>query len=291
MLTAAPLRTPADRPAGPERGRPVRFGQRIGWQLNGPRCCIGVWNGTSRIACPTATPVPDNSADAQCPACASGDRGRAFARDATLGDDGRTYALYLGWFGPGLLKVGLTAADRGWDRLLEQAAIAATLLGTGPYTGIRRAERTISSAGLAIERIGARAKADAWWNLPDSAERASQLLDARTSILDSHPLPDGTTPCDPQVVDHTAAFGLTEPVPDSYTEVKAVSDGAILAGTVRAIIGRRLLLETPSGVILADMRRIAGWQLAHTDTAELTGLDLTLRNRPRGDHEDQPSLF
>lgn len=235
--------------------------------------------------------MPGHGADAQCPACAGSDRGRALARDTVLGDDDRTYTLYLAWFGPGLLKVGLTAADRGRDRLLEQGAIAAILLGTGPYTAIRRAERTISSAGLATERIGARAKADAWWTLPDSAERARHVLDARTAVLDHSPLPDGVTPRIPQVVDQTAAFGLTKPIPDSYTEVKTVSDAAVLTGTVRAVIGRRLLLNTPGGVILADMRRIAGWQITPTDTTEPKGLDLTPRNRPRGDHDDQPSLF
>lgn len=189
------------------------------------------------------------------------------------------------------MKIGLTATNRGRDRLLEQGAITAILLGTGPHLVIRRAERAISAAGLAAERIGARAKADAWWALPDREERARQVLHARTTILDGSPLPDGVVPCDPQILDQAAAFGLAEPLPDSHTEVKAISDGATLSGNVRAIIGRRLLLDTSGGVILADMRRIAGWQLTHTDTTTTNGLDLTPRNRPRSDHEDQESLF
>ncbi|WP_372494494.1 DUF2797 domain-containing protein [Actinoallomurus purpureus] len=176
-LTASAHKANGPVPADREYARPVRIGQRIGWVLTGPRRCTGVWNGSRRIACPTATEVPEKGTDAQCPACAAGDRGRALARDATLGDDDRTYALYLAWFGAELLKVGLTAADRGRDRLLEQGAITAILLGTGPYTAVRRAERTIAASGLATERISARAKADAWWALPTGEVRARQVLD------------------------------------------------------------------------------------------------------------------
>lgn len=278
-------------PAGPEHGRPLRLGQRIGWTLTGRRRCTGIWNGTRRIACPTATPVPADGADSQCAACAAGDHGRALARDAALGDPGRAYVLYLAWFGPSLLKVGLTAADRGRDRLLEQGAIAAILLGTGSYTAIRRAERTVAAADAAAERLGTRAKADAWWALPDREERARQVLEARTTVLKSAPLPPEVSPCEPQVIDQADDFGLTEPIPDSYAEIKAITDGAVLAGTVLAVIGRRLLLDTIVGPTLADMPRIAGWQITATSDDTPTGLDLTPRNRPREDDDDQASLF
>lgn len=266
------------------------IGRHLGWKLTGPRRCIGVWSGTHRRACPAATLVPENGTDAQCPACATDDRGRALARDVAP-DDGRTFALYLAWFGPGLIKVGLTAADRGRDRLLEQGAITATMLGTGPYTAVRRAERTIAAAGLAAERIGARAKANAWWNLPNGADRARQVIDARTEILDKAPLPPGIAAADCQVIDQAADFGLTQPVPNTYAELKAVTEAAVLTGTVRAIVGRRLLLDNPAGSLLIDMRRVAGWQLAPTGAETPTGLDLIRRDRPRDEHEDQQSLF
>jgi hypothetical protein len=105
--------------------------------------------------------VLTDSTNPQCAACAAADRGRALARDAISGDDGRTYHLYLAWSGPGLVKVGLTAADRGWDRLLEQGAITCTLLATGPYLPIRQAELRIAGTQLARERISSRAKAAA----------------------------------------------------------------------------------------------------------------------------------
>ena len=235
--------------------------------------------------------MPEDGTDAQCQACAAGDRGRALARDATLGDDGRTYALYLAWFGPDLIKVGLTAADRGRDRLLEQGAITATMLGTGPYTTIRRAERTIATAGLASERLRARTKANAWWRLPEHADRIRHVTDARAAILAKTPLPPDVTQTDSEIIDQATDFGLTQPVPDAYAEIRAVSDSAVLAGTVLAIIGRCLLLDSTGGPLLADMRRIAGWQLTSTSTETPAGLDLIQRDRPRDDHEDQQPLF
>src|ERR1700678_1140170 len=90
-----------------------------------------------RRPCLAAARMPAGTTDAQCPACAAADRGRQIARDTALGDDDRDYLLYLAWFGPSLVKIGLPAADRGRDRLLEQGAITFTPLATGPYTPIR----------------------------------------------------------------------------------------------------------------------------------------------------------
>jgi Protein of unknown function (DUF2797) len=186
ILTAAAV--DADGRAGREHRSQLQIGKHLGWVLVGPRRCVGIWSGTERLSCPAATPIPSGT-DAQCSACASGDRGRALARDATLGDDDRTYALYLAWFGSDLIKVGLTATDRGRDRLLEQGAITATLLGTGPYTPIRRAERTIAAAGLARERISPRAKAATWWDL-----RSGRL----PSPAPPHPPPITSPPSPPK---------------------------------------------------------------------------------------------
>jgi hypothetical protein len=46
------------------------------------------------------------------------------------------------------------------------------MLAAGSYSGVRRAERLVSGAGLARERIPDRAKAAAWWTLPAAARAA-----------------------------------------------------------------------------------------------------------------------
>lgn len=277
---------------GPEVRRLATPGSRVAWTLHGPRQCTGTWTGTARRPCPAAAPVPADGADVQCPACAAADRGRQIARDAALGDDGREYLLYLAWFGTGLVKIGLTAADRGRDRLLEQAAIAFTPLAAGPYTPIRQAERLASAAGLAAERISSRAKLTAWWHLPPAAERAAQLTAARDRVAGQVTWPGRVQllPC--AVTDQAADFGLDQNPPDGYTEVTGFSDPATLAGQILLAAGRHLLLKTSSEPLLADMRHAAGRVIHPAPTsAQPGGLSLTFRAPPREHDDRQSSLF
>lgn len=269
-----------------------------------------MWTGDDRTPCPVATPIPATGTDSQCRGCAATDHGRALARDTVT--DARDFALYLAWFGPGLVKVGLTAAHRGRDRLLEQGALAFTLLATGPHTAVRRAEHAVAATGLATERLTARTKAGAWWTLPPQTERAAHLTDAYTAIHDAvngddrWPAQAEMTQC--RIVDQAADFGLHQPPPTTYSELAAVQDGATLAGRITAIIGRSVFLDTASGPLLADMRRLAGWQFTPADRPhrafdpdaspdqpadlpEPEGLDIIARHLPRGDHDNQEHLF
>jgi hypothetical protein len=292
VLTACPLPDKAGGMPGAEVRRPAAPGSPVSWTLHGPRSCTGTWTGTARRPCPAVAQVPADGADSQCPACAAADRGRQIARDAALGDDGRQYLLYLAWFGPGLVKIGLTAADRGRDRLLEQAAIAFTPLAAGPYTPIRQAERLAPAAGLAAERISSRAKLTAWWHLPPPAERAAQLTAARDRIAGQVSWPGRVQllPC--AVTDQAADFGLEHNPPDGYTEVTGFSDPATLAGQILLAAGRYLLLRTASGPLLADMRHAAGRVIRPAATsAKPCGLSVTFRAPPREHDDRQSSLF
>jgi hypothetical protein len=214
------------------------------------------------------------------------------ARDAALGDDGREYLLYLAWFGPGLVKVGLTAADRGRDRLLDQGAIAFTPLASGPYTPIRQAERLTAASGLAAERISGRAKVTAWWTLPPAHERAALIAATYAKILTAVPWPGRVQlqPC--SVTDQARDFGLDMFTPQDYDEATGLSDRAVLAGQIRLVVGRHLLLETAGGMLLADMRRAAGWTFrAEGSATQPAGLSLLSRTPPREHHDQTAPLF
>jgi hypothetical protein len=278
---------------GGEQRRILLLGQWLRWRLTGPRSCIGVWSTSAqyRTPCPTRAHITERGTDAQCPGCAAADRGRAIARDSSVADDGRTYLLYLAWFGDGLLKVGLTAAERDTDRLLDQAAIAYTLLARGPYTPIRRAERTISTAGLAAERISARAKADAWWDLTDTTAALTTahrlisdvLISATFDPLELLPL---------RIVDQRTIFGLHLPVPDAYAEVTAVGDGTAISGRILAVPGQRLLLDTQTGPLLLDARLISGWAVATATGTVVGGFTTRQRSREKSlDDDHQDTLF
>ena len=273
-----------------EQTRATVIGQPVTWTLRGLRRCTGIWAGTGRRPCPAQAALAD-STDPQCAGCAAADRGRALARDALPGDDGRTYHLYLAWFGLGLVKVGLTAADRGHDRLLEQGAITCTLLAAGPYPPIRHVEHRISTARLAAERLGARAKAAAWWQLPPAPERARQMRSARQHITAQITWPSGLELMPDTVTDQAGDFGLDEPVPGTYREVTSLGSEPELAGTIRFIVGRRVLLDTASGPLLADMRRFAGWTITTSAARTADGLGTVTRIQPEDRHDRQDTLF
>lgn len=65
---------------------------------------------------------------------------------------------------------------------------------------------------------------------------------------------------------------MDEPVPNSYQEVTSLGSEPELAGTIRFIIGRRVLLDTASGPLLADMCRFAGWTIAASAARTADGL-------------------
>jgi len=292
VLTAAPLPAGCDGPPGSEKRRPAAAGQQLDWAFDGPRRCIGIWAGGQRRPCPFAAPLPCAGTDPQCPACAAADPGRQLARNAVPGDPARTYQLYLAWFGPDLLKIGLTAADRGRNRLLEQGAIAFTLLAEGPYTAIRQLEQAVSARRLAPERVGTHAKAAAWWSLPAPGERAALLQAARDHVTREIAWPRQVRILPAAVTDQAGDFGLPSPFPRSYSEVTAIGARARLAGEVRCVIGRHLLLASGAGLLLVDARRASGRVfLSGTPAAPDGGLQVTERTRPWNLDADQQQLF
>ncbi|GAA2753105.1 DUF2797 domain-containing protein [Kitasatospora cinereorecta] len=274
-----------------EHARVVGAGLRIGWRIAGPRRCAGVWTGGRQRPCPYGETIAADSRTVQCPTCQSADRGLALARDQIF-DDGRTYRLYLAWFGDGLLKVGLTAEERGTARLQEQAALAFTFVGRGRLPAVRRAELTVAQAGLARERIPSGLKSAAWWDLPGPAERHRRLGELRGEVLrllaghGLELLPDGP------LVDQVDLFGLAGGVPEAYGEVKALGDGAVLAGALRPAIGGRLFLDRAEGgePLLLDTRLLTGWALRAIPAQRCEGIELTARARPP-EEAAQDALF
>jgi Protein of unknown function (DUF2797) len=260
-------------PSGTETTDPVLPGTSVGYQLGGQRCCIGVWlvQQQRRRPCPFGHPIPPPVTRAQCDPCGAADPGKMLARNAIL-DDGREYALYLAWFGPGLTKVGLTATERGTDRLAEQGALAFSWLAHGALPAVRAAEQRISASGLAPERRQRRIKLATWWTLPDLAQRHDELRAAHQQIIETVPWPPGLDRVACTVIDQVELFGLAA-VPESCQEITALASDAVLRGTVRCVVGRDLLLDTPGGPLLADTRLLAGWPL-HPTTAAPTGLKL-----------------
>jgi hypothetical protein len=167
------------------------------------------------------------------------------------------------------------------------------MLAAGPYVPIRQAERLTAAAGLARERITHAAKAAAWQALPPPAERAAQVAAARKQVTAGTRWPGPVRPLPDAITDQAGDFGLGRAPAGGYREVTGISGGALLAGQVRLVIGRDLLLDTPAGPLLADMRRASGWAIRPgTDpAAPPAGLTLTARPTAGVPDDRQQALF
>ncbi|MFF3339184.1 DUF2797 domain-containing protein [Streptomyces flavidovirens] len=269
------LRWTAGRPAlawygggGPlehvERVSALTYGGDVAFRVAGAeRLCVGVRRG----GCPLRAVVPRRSSGGQCPECARLERSRSVAAD-TMADDPRPYAVYLAWFGPGLVKVGITADERGSTRLLEQGAVAFSWLGRGPLMAARRAEELLRAALGVPDRIPYKDKRAVRTSLPARAERAREIeeLHRRAGALVGWP--DSLERAPFEAVDHAGVFGLEglRPMTGVVTELVP---GGVVAGRLLAAAGPDLHLgAADGGVVVLDTRLMSGWELAGARGAE-----------------------
>ena len=106
------------------------------------------------------------------------------------------HSLYLAHFGPGVIKVGISWAQRGLKRLLDQGARSGLILGTYPTADAAREwEARIARLPGFVETMQVRQK-QRLLGLPYDADAAAQeLLTARQSLVQQHGLrPDDAKP-------------------------------------------------------------------------------------------------
>src|SRR5690606_833359 len=217
----------------------LTWGKRVAFAVaeGGVRSCVGARGHR----CPLGAEVPARSTGARCEECARLDRAHSVAAD-TLADDPRPCRVCRAWFGPGMVKVGITAAARGPVRLLEQGAVCFSWLGTGPLMAARRTEELLRAALRVPDRIPYADKRAVRSVLPATApERAREVeeLHARALALPGWPESLTPAPCDP--VDHVPAFGLAQ-LPPAVGEVTELIAGAALTGELVAAAGPDLHL-------------------------------------------------
>nr|WP_044362684.1 DUF2797 domain-containing protein [Streptomyces natalensis] len=273
---------------GAERVSPLPAGKVLAFSVRGERRCLGVRRGGRRTPCPYAAVLDGASAKDQCPSCAGLDRSRSVAAD-TMADDPRPYAVYLAYFGPGLLKVGITAVERGSARLVEQGAVAYAWLGRGPLMAARRAEALLGSALAVPDRFGKAAKRAARRVLPSASERAAELSQLHGRARELAGWPETLEPVAFECVDHAELFGLDR-IPAEVAELGVPEAGAEIVGEVVAGVGADVYLrlrrapvtagvgESPggqvvsgdTGVAVLDLRVLSGWVLGAASGAVTT---------------------
>lgn len=260
-----------------ERTSPLTPGRSLAFTTGPRRGCTGVRRGPRHTPCPTGAAVPPAAVSAQCPECARLDRGYSVAAD-TRADDPRPYDVYLAWFAPGLVKVGITAAEREGARLREQGALSFTLLGRGPLMAARRAEAVLGVALGVPDRFPYAAKRAAREAPPVPRERAGELLALHERACALPGLPESLTPLPAVPVHHDAVFGLDrlhEAAPTAG--VLRPAPERTVAGRVVAVAGPDLYLTAADGrTLLLDVRQLTGWPL----TVAAAGAGVTAEVEP-----------
>jgi hypothetical protein len=219
--------------------------------------------------------VAGTSTGGQCAECTRLDRLHSVAAD-TIPDDSRPYRVYLAWFGPGMIKVGITAEERGDARLLEQGAIAFSWLGRGPLMAGRRTEEVLRHALAVPDRIPYARKRAVRHRLPPAADRARGIeelygravgVGGWTETLERLPL---------QVHDHVAAFGIDD-LPGYDASVTQLMPDGVVAGRLLAVAGPDLhLLDRDGRRLVLDTRLMSGWQLEATSSPEYAAVTVPL---------------
>ncbi|MCB5181146.1 DUF2797 domain-containing protein [Streptomyces antimicrobicus] len=269
-----------------ERSSALVYGQWLAFAGVGARGCLGVRRSGRWTPCPTGAEVPGRAGGGQCAECARLDRSFSVAADTHVADP-RPYRVYLAWFGPGLVKVGITAEERGPARLLEQGAVTWSWLGRGPLMAARRTEELLRAALGVPDRIAYGRKRAVRGSLPPAAERAAEVaeLHARAGGLAGWPESLERLPC--EAVDHAGAFGL-DGLPRPRRVLAELADGAVVAGRLAGAAGPDLHLQ--DGLVV-DTRLLAGWELVAVASPEQAVTTAPVREiRPEGDG-GQDGLF
>ncbi|MEU0895297.1 DUF2797 domain-containing protein [Streptomyces massasporeus] len=242
-------------------GKRVAFGVAEG----GVRTCVGARGH----ACPVGAAVPGRSTGARCEECARLDRAHSVAAD-TIADDPRPYHVYLAWFGPGMVKVGITAEERGSARLLEQGAVCFSWLGVGPLMAARRTEELLRAALRVPDRIPYAEKRAVRAALPETAaDRAREVAELHERAVRLPAWPESLVREPLRVVDHVGVFGLAD-VPVAMGGVSELVAGGAVGGELVAAAGPDLHLATGGGVVVLDTRLMTGWGLVPAAGDELT---------------------
>lgn len=240
---------------------PVTRGGTVCWRLQGPRRCVGIYNGRTerRRPCPRRTAVTGGG---QCAACRSADPGRLLARDGATPDG--TFRTYLALFGRDTIKVGLTAQRRAADRLLEQAAAAHVFICSGSYAQARQAELLLSSELGLPQHVSWRRKRELW-SEPGGARHRAEALTHKAAQARGLLSEQGDALVLPHeaVVDDAAHYGLPgDALPRPRNVVTMVQGDDVAAGTVLGVLGKLLVLDDGSDCVVLDTRALEGWTFA-----------------------------
>ncbi|MFD8967740.1 DUF2797 domain-containing protein [Streptomyces sp. NPDC059568] len=274
---------------GERRERGLGRGLELGFRVVGVRGCLGARGNV----CSLGAVIGARSTGGLCAECARLDRAHSVAAD-TVADDPRTFRVYLAWFGPGMVKVGITAEERGPARLLEQGAVVFCWLGRGSLMAARRTEELLRTTLGVPDRIPYARKRAVRSALPPRAERAAEIEELYGRAVALEGWPQSLERVAFTAVDYAGVFGLDGLAPATGV-VSELVDGGQVAGRLVAAAGPDLHLATADGgLVVLDTRLMTGWELIgleEGDGTETSGGAITVPVRELSGGDVQDGLF
>ena len=181
--------------------------------------------------------------------------------------------VYLAYFAPGVIKVGISQEERGIRRLLEQGARLALKLETFSSALIaRQYEAKIARLDGIVETMPIHKKLELIkqpFDRADGEKKLQQkLLEIEQKIGVSFPKSE-LVPCEDYF--HTTSVDLTR--------VVLMKDQNQLAGCVRSIIGPILITDYDGQLLAYNVKKFIGYQAQTVDGAidiEIPSTQLTL---------------
>jgi hypothetical protein len=269
------------------RTSPLTPGRELGFRARDGRTCTGARGHP----CPVRAAVPERSVSARCGECARLDRAHSVAADGDPGDP-RVYRVYLAWFGPGLVKVGITAEERGPARLVDQGAVVFSWLGRGPLMAARRTEELLRAALGVPDRIPYAARRAARHRLPGPGARTEETAALHARALALGGWAETLEPLPYEPADHTGLFGLGQLEGPASVVLGLVPGGAV-TGTLVAVAGPDLHLRTAGhGPVVLDSRLLTGWTLVAAGPSAGVSVPLAVPEDENGENGGvQDGLF
>lgn len=165
----------------------------------------------------------------------------------------RPHAVYLAYFGRGLLKVGISSEDRNRTRLLEQGALAASIIArfANAYEA-REFEERISRTAVLREIVQAAAKRRALLAGSISEDLTAELTSGISRVASALGSP---LPLDDRVELLRSYFGDKIPSIGEATDLTS-RDISYVSGRSIGLVGDSLILEQAGRLFLFGLKTI-----------------------------------
>lgn len=184
-----------------------------------------------------------------------------------LARNAEPHIVYLANFAPGLNKVGISLAARGFGRLLEQGARSAVILGEFPSANVARSYEAKIAGKFGIHETIQLAKKLALVTASyDNASAETELLSLCTTLSD-----DLLIDLSHVSVEYFDRYYFENDTPD-LSHALDMTDKCTISGEVRGMIGSILITEYDDRILYLCLKKYTGYHVVLRE--ELAELDL-----------------